>query len=116
MTRAGGVPPSGAISDRDARTKVGKPDREGALEGRPATTGPPIWLLQVKQRSLRVRRLQAHTEVFVATCANRRLLGVGPCCREHEAVEEIGERIMGVQREYVGDILAEASGNDADAP
>ena len=34
-------------------------------------------------------------------------------CREHEIVEEVGECIVGVQREYVSDILIGADNNDA---
>src|SRR4051812_10233994 len=33
-------------------------------------------------------------------------------CREHEVVEEAGECIVGVQREYVSDILVGADNND----
>jgi hypothetical protein len=40
---------------------------------------------------------------------NRRLLG-GLRCREHEVVEEAGECIVRVEREYVSDILVGARG------
>jgi hypothetical protein len=43
---------------------------------------------------------------------NRRLLG-GLRCREHEVVEEAGECIVRVEREYVSDILVGANNDDA---
>jgi hypothetical protein len=57
--------------------------------------------------------VQAHTEVFLAVHAYRRLLGVKLCCWEHEVVEETGECIVGVKRKYVGDILVWTNNDDA---
>ena len=49
----------------------------------------------------------------MAVRTNRRLLGVKLSCWEHEIVEKAGKRIVGVEREYVSDVLVGTDNDNA---